>query len=118
MSALNTPMPGMLVAFEGLEAPAEELVVPQTTSITTPASAASTQRVAARLEVVADATWPAVLAAAGKEDVDGGRIEGIADADLDDLGVEPAPLHSLAERQDVAAVAVDVHLDRDTDGRW
>ncbi len=78
-------------------------------SITTPSSASCLQLLAASDEVGADVALRGVLAAAAEQDVDvvGDRV---ADADRNDPHVEAAPLQSLAQDQDIAGVAVDVHL--------
>src|SRR5579864_1828065 len=61
-----------------------------------------------------------VLASAKEEDVDRLHLQVIAAAELDHARVEASPLRSFEQRQDVAAVAVDVHEVRiePTDGEF
>src|SRR5260370_374447 len=51
----------------------------------------------------------AILAAAEKEDIDVVHALGGAAPQLDESGVEVAPFGSLEQREDVAAIPVDVH---------
>jgi len=60
-------------------------------------------------QIFVDERLLAVLAAAEKEDVDLLHPLDGAAAELDQFGVEASPLGALEQREDVAAVAVDVH---------
>src|SRR2546421_6755853 len=60
-------------------------------------------------QVVVDQCLLAVLAASEKKDVDLIHLVGRASAQLDDARVEAVPLGAPEQREDVAAVAVDVH---------
>src|SRR5690348_8222644 len=61
-------------------------------------------------QVVVDQRLFAVLAAAEEEDIDVLHlVAGRAALKLDDARLEPMPLRAAQEREDVAAVAVDVH---------
>ena len=60
-------------------------------------------------KVLVDERLLAVLTASEKEDVDLVHLLGRPAPELDEPGLEAAPFGALQEREDVAAVAVDVH---------
>jgi hypothetical protein len=89
---------------------AEELVAAADGEQRCPALDRLLERVAfGPLQILRDGDLLLILAAAEEEDIDL-RRDRIADADLDDFRLMPAPARPLGQGEDVAPVAVDVHL--------